>query len=865
MRKPINVPPPEELASFSPSELFKFYFQIGRWTEESFSDDLQSFTRGKLVSTVTISKWKNKNVIPTRYSGAFLKMVESFSEPTLAKEWTTAFETVWGLYSAGRTQSKPPTKKAAFSDAVCAQHREWIAQRYFQNLAGQSFSPADIYVPIQMNDALSDRSDPQGVEDIIDILKEADGGPDKTYWIFVSGRPGAGKSMTALHLAQGLCVGDLFPIYLRGSHFSNIDMEITDPAQPIGDAFSARSFLRHFRASSFNAACLILDGVDEIGREPHGTKDAFRQFMAELKTEQKACAAHNKKLWVIAFGRESHIQFASNQLSTAGLRHFTLRALDGSVRDSGKSSNSIPGEDLRALWWEKYLAAKEYRHDPSLPDFLATEYDDFSEFGTDPLLTFLICEAALEHYNESSPEKLPHEQVNALTYASNKNEIYKTILEQQAQSVRQLMDPKGFVSALQHIALAVWHKGDGRSVSLRTLQDIVDDPEIKASLQVLSSFGSLAKTPPNLLVAATGCPLSQNERQPEQAAIEFTHKTFSEYLISSLLLDRFTALISAFHEKTGFQNAFKDWIEVSKRGAHGPSFADFCQKEAATRFDSLSDVDWDAALTILKDPQQNVGFESSGLSLISDVQNSSSLLFFIWSCLNLERLKRTGEHFELPSEGWAFTVSNLKTIQRPNGLNLDSGSLIEPTLRDVSVLSQSISALHLKFADMSQLSFGLGHVESLICEDTSFAMTHWSHVKLTEARFERTLFQQAIFHHWRAVESRFINTLFQGSRFQGGSFADCHIEETYFSQCHFSDVEFDSSQFVNVVFDRCVFSECVFTQSKKSDPPPDAQFRHCTFMDMDGSLKNIPTKNISNPISGLKTGKTRSSAESFDL
>ncbi len=124
LRKSITVPPPADFASFSPSELFKFYFQIGRWTEESFSNALQAFTRGKLISTVTISKWKNKNVIPTRYSGAFLNLVESLAEPDLAKRWTTAFETVWALHSSGRTQSKPPANAASFSDAVCTQHRE---------------------------------------------------------------------------------------------------------------------------------------------------------------------------------------------------------------------------------------------------------------------------------------------------------------------------------------------------------------------------------------------------------------------------------------------------------------------------------------------------------------------------------------------------------------------------------------------------------------------------------------------------------------------------------------------------------------------------------------------------------------------
>jgi len=51
VRKNITIPPPSPLHSFGPSQLFRFFFRLGRWTEESFSDDFQTYTRGKLFST----------------------------------------------------------------------------------------------------------------------------------------------------------------------------------------------------------------------------------------------------------------------------------------------------------------------------------------------------------------------------------------------------------------------------------------------------------------------------------------------------------------------------------------------------------------------------------------------------------------------------------------------------------------------------------------------------------------------------------------------------------------------------------------------------------------------------------------------
>lgn len=57
MRKPLSIPPPADYLTFSPSELFRFFFQIGRWTEDSFSADFQNYTRGLAVfATAPIPK-----------------------------------------------------------------------------------------------------------------------------------------------------------------------------------------------------------------------------------------------------------------------------------------------------------------------------------------------------------------------------------------------------------------------------------------------------------------------------------------------------------------------------------------------------------------------------------------------------------------------------------------------------------------------------------------------------------------------------------------------------------------------------------------------------------------------------------------
>ena len=164
----------------------------------------------------------------------------------------------------------------------------------------------------------------------------------------------------------------------------------------------------------------------------------------------------------------------------------------------------------------------------------------------------------------------------------------------------------------------------------------------------------------------------------------------------------------------------------------------------------------------------------------------------------------------------------------------------------------ALSGLKLSFADMSQLSVSLGHMEHVIYADTSFAMTHWSHVKTSEADFTRSLFQQVIFNQWRVLNSQFTNCLFQGARFQGGLFKACQMRDIFFSQCHFSEVEFMAPEFDNVIFDRCVFSESNFSRIFEKNDLSGAMFRHCTFLDMDDVIQTIPTENLTGTISTIQ-------------
>lgn len=837
LSKTLNHPPPPDFSTFGPSQLFRYFFQIGRWTEDSFSDDFQTYTRGKLISTVTISKWKNRDVVPTRYSGPLFKLIQDRFAPTVASDWIIAFETVWAKHLSRPISPKQSTRELSFADTVCRQHIDWIASQYKEDIFGESFSASDVYVPLQLIETTGDDFHIVEIEDLVDDFSKIEENDKVANWTFICGGPGSGKSMAAIHLAQNLSKTDVFPIYLRGSHLSDIEIDIQNGDQLVIDSFSAKSFLKNFRASSQKTACLILDGLDEIPLTNGSSTDSLNRFLTELSREQKVCQAHGKTLFVVALGRQSHVSFAVSKTRSMTERQLDMLSLDGSYTNS-KHGLQILGKDLREDWWKNYLHANQWKLDPSLPDFLCTEFNDFSDFGSEPLLTYLICRLALKTGLKNHKTLLAHEIVNKLTYEKNRNDIYQNIIEHFHTHAPlkngSSTDRNQTFAVLQHIALANWHQGSGNAVSLEAVQKIIHNPQVKSALKHLN-MGSLTghtQTPDMLLTAFYYRITTEQDAVSRQPVIEFTHRTFSEYLTSTLIWDRFEQLIRAFVQQTQFDDALTNWTAVSYTGEHDPTLGDFCQNEARLRYARLSDLDWDAALEILRQHLSVAQFEKGGLESLTQLQRSASLLLFIWSCMNIERHSRTGEGFNLFENEGTFTTYDLKRIQLPNGLDLETGSLTEPQLQHHTYLTNSLSALYLTGADLSQLSFSTGHMQAVTSRESNFSMTHWSHVKISRSTFKTSAFQQTMFHGCRWMDTNLHDCLFQGSKFQLVNFRDCNLSGSSFSQCHFSDVEFLATNFHNATFDRCTFSNCDFSNGLKERDLGIATFNRCTFLNM---------------------------------
>jgi len=851
MIQKLTIPPPSNTDNFSPSDLFRFFFQIGHWTEDSFCSHIQNFIPGSGISTVTISKWKNRNVIPKRYATNLFLLIDDVFEKEISEKWKVAFETVWAHHaSRPRKSLKVDTTKTA--DGILLKHRKWIHKKYHDQLMGEKFSAVDIYVPLQIAEIFPSEYKIYDSEELKSVAMH--GWQDKTSasWTFITGGPGSGKSMAALHLAHHLSDSNVFQIYLRVSHLSDIEIDSNEDTVFTSDSYSVRSFLKHFRASTHSIACLILDGLDEIGGNVDNSLQSLTTLVTNLRTEQNICEENGKTLRIIALGRDARTGHTIQSLCETETKSLHMISLAGTLRLSDQDRPEIVGTDFRPLWWERYLAAKGLPECTTLPDFLYLDYNEFSEFGLEPLLTYLICRTA---FPPNKSAKLPcpsNEWVNRTTFAHNKNSIYKQIIEQVRQSDiwrpkrigKPVLDEKNFRKVLQYIALASWHEGSQRKASLKVIEACIQENATRLAFQdlVFSSPGKVNTQTDNMITTFYYRVNAKGEKN-EENQVEFTHKTFSEYLLSTLIFDKFIALINAYETRIEFDDKLEDWIALCYDGVQSPTLADFCQNEAALRFSNLNALNWNIALELIplelfRHSRQSKDSHKSQ-NFIRQQKLAGNLLFFIWSCFNRERFKHSQIHFPLFDEESDFTAHTVKLLQPITVMKIKKTPPTDIIIENLNWLGHALSGIKITSTDMSTLSLTTGHIENLSSQKTKFAMTNWNQIKISNSVFMRSIFQHASFNLLRVNSSVLNHCLFQFSKFDSAQFEQTKFNGTIFSQCHFHGINFDSCEMQDVVFDRCIFTNALLQLSLMNTHFERTTFRHCTFVDMQDVFENI--------------------------
>lgn len=96
----VIIPPPDDLKSYDPSSLMKYFLEAGAWSQAAFALEISNQHKSRTINVDSISQWANHNVLPKKYRKELLCVIEDTVDPDLVWAWHRAFNTVWAQFQA---------------------------------------------------------------------------------------------------------------------------------------------------------------------------------------------------------------------------------------------------------------------------------------------------------------------------------------------------------------------------------------------------------------------------------------------------------------------------------------------------------------------------------------------------------------------------------------------------------------------------------------------------------------------------------------------------------------------------------------------------------------------------------------------
>jgi len=843
MKFRIIARPPEDISASTPSNLFNYLRKIAGWTNQNIIELIDEYKEYDLIDINTVKAWGSKNSIPSgEYRDAFLRLVQDNSVPQYRDIWLESFVTCWARFAEGMTFTQIGPTKAATK--VLDRHKNWINEIYSKPIMGEDFSIDQIYVPLKLiaygvETGLEERT--QIFEADILTRFAANGFQEKNgvsglenspSWVFIKGGPGSGKSVLALSMAQELTQSEtVIPIFTRLNRSLNaISFDLNSSPEKMNDQFDILSYLSAFKSSKHEAACLIIDGLDEIGRSSEITMSVAAEKLINLLDKQilECRLKHKKALRIVVFGREIITESTAKNLPKSS-KLFSIGNLAN--RFSDNSMKDQYGDDLRPLWWEKFLLARGARQIGHTPKFLSRSTHSLYELGKEPLLAYLITLSAFPP-GQILPDK-PEEVLDKKVDGKNRNKIYEEIIDEVLSSKRWRVETNkapilpydDFLDILKHIALATWQNGNSRSAKISGIREAIGGNErLNLALDRLLDIANsqVRKFHSGNLITTFYYRLVPRIDDALEDEFEFIHKTFSEYLLAILLFDHFELLIDAEANKASDTiklTAVRKWLELTIAGSETHDIAKFIMDEAELRWDKKTFDAWCKAFEVIDFilARKSIGFETDAqwrvpYSNIETYSRSVEFVHFFWAALNSKNCKETNEKYNIADlEMKRFSIEEISRFQRPMFIDVDSGlSNRMPTKIGTSFLGYSLSGQVINAEDLTGSNFQHGHIYNSEFSVSHFIGSMWQGTILEDSKFDTVTFIQSMLSsvNCRKVEFEdcdFDRAWFEGTVFDYSSFSNCSFRQVLFYDCIFNHCDFMNTHFENCHFVKCRF------------------------------------------------------------
>ncbi len=474
-----------------------------------------------------------------------------------------------------------PFAGAARLDQDWERHRRALGNLVDQPVFEESFGLRQIYVKLRATwtrkpkreagrgrreidppePAMDDRQDRFVVvdlhEEVADWLGRARTAAEAI--LLLSGGPGSGKSSFAKMLAKDLAEDParwmalrvLFVPLQRFNLRGRLDEAIGEYAKDY-EGFSDNPVTLTGFAAPQRRLLLIFDGLDELTKPGDLADEETRRFITELRTTLDRWNDPVCRVLALVTGRTAAVQTHRDALRLPERQQLSVLRYLVRIPQYERDQYDDPAKrleaDQRLDWWRNYARCKA-----NIPAEMPAELkiSDLEDLTAEPLLNYLL---ALSGYHED-PQAVGTVNRNAI-YAklfadvANRRHGHAPLAARTEQKDR-------FDRMMEAIAVAAWH-GDGRTASFDEVRACCP-AALKDEIDTMKQKGGFHR-----LIAAFY--IQEFEGAQHRNAIEFTHKSFGEYLTARRLVREIAEIDENLRPGRRYSDddALKDWFALCK-------------------------------------------------------------------------------------------------------------------------------------------------------------------------------------------------------------------------------------------------------------------------------------------------------------
>lgn len=383
----------------------------------------------------------------------------------------------------------------------------------------------------------------------------------------ISGGPGYGKSFLLKKLALDFIDQDKVDIYfIPFKDIYDIHEHLEVKLSFIVFHFLKRRY--NFQVNPLDerntSIILLFDGLDELAMYQGSTSaEIAGKFIKDLKNSLNDFNAQNFHIKAIVSGRTPEIEDIAGTILNLTRNISYLLPLWICSKEINQEIELYDDRELlwidqRELWWNKFLAQEKAKviDKSSINKLLSSEEIHIRELTSIPLLNKFIAEMILSgllHVDElSSLNKfdLYNRIVNGI-YDYNRN-------EKEHPSLNNIKNKNEFDFFLHQLAQIAWQTGGGRMVSNKSLRSFCDyNSGFKKILEYNSDDTQAKKFCLNYLRLAAFY-FDRRDASLIEGSFEFTHRSFSEFLMSRQILSLMNELAA---ENDATEPGMLKWLQ----------------------------------------------------------------------------------------------------------------------------------------------------------------------------------------------------------------------------------------------------------------------------------------------------------------